>query len=328
MEIVGCNICGSRNGEFVLTVSDCIESSVTYQLIRCKNCDLTFVSPRPEKVDFRKYYPPDSYYAHQDNSAKGVDQKLKQKVKSYFMEWAGGYRPEGHKAVINKRMSRIIMKIIKNHLIGVVPSKFKGKLLDVGCGKGDLMTWYQNRGWETTGIEPSLKAAGIAEARGLKIVEAPIEEAHLLDNYFDAVTMVQVLEHLKDPKSVLNKLHRALRPGGLLVAGVPNFLCFDRRIIGNAWIPLEVPRHLYHFTPKSLQNLFKSVGFSIIEIRQKTIYKITLSQINQIRRLKPGLKCVVDIAYILVSPFVKMLIPKDFSSTFISIYATKSFKTF
>lgn len=317
-------MCGSKTGELILTVPDCIDSSIMHQLVRCKNCDLTFVSPRPDKIDFHKYYPADTYYAYQDSSAKGLGNKLRQKLKTYLIEWAGGYKTERHQDPISKKIGSILAKMMKNHLIGIVPSEFRGKLLDVGCGNGDLMLWYQNRGWETIGIEPSLKAVQIARSRGLKVIESSIEDANLPDNYFDAITLVQVLEHLEDPRGVLNKLYRALKPGGLLIAGVPNFLCLDRQVMGNAWIPLEVPRHLYHFTPNSLKRLFNLAQFSIQEVRKKTLYRITFSQIKQIWCQKRGLQLAWNMMYILVSPIIKLIIPRDYSSTFISVYAKKT----
>jgi ubiquinone/menaquinone biosynthesis C-methylase UbiE len=323
MEEVRCNICEKADNEFVLTVPDCADPSLSYELVRCRKCDLTFVSPRPKGVDMHKYYPDNTYYAYQNNQIKGVGQKLKQKLKTYLMEWAGGYRPPND--LIEKRtvLGSIFWSVIKNYLIGVVPSTFLGKLLDVGCGNGELMIWYQRHGWETVGIEPSARGAMIARARGLKIIESTIEEANLPDDYFDAITMVQVLEHLEDPKGALRKLYRVLRPGGLIVAGVPNFLCLDRQVMGSNWLPLETPRHLYYFTPKSLQTIFKAIGFNTLQIRKKTIYGVTLSQIKESCRLKSVYKRAGNITYIVGSPFIKLLAPKDYSSTFISIYARK-----
>jgi ubiquinone/menaquinone biosynthesis C-methylase UbiE len=163
----------------------------------------------------------------------------------------------------------------------------------------------------------------IARDRGLKIIESTIEEANLPDDYFDAITMVQVLEHLKDPKGALRKLYRVLRPGGLIVAGVPNFLCLDRQVMGSTWLPLETPRHLYYFTPKSLRAIFNAIGFNTLQIRKKTIYSVTLSQIKKSCRLNSLYKRTRNITYIMGSPFIKLLTPKDYSSTFISIYARK-----
>lgn len=323
MEEVRCNICETGDNEPILRVSDCVEPSRSYELVRCKKCDLTFVNPRPKIIDMHKYYPDDTYYAYQDNGIKGIGQKLKQNLKTYLMERTGGYKPTNYQIERRTALGSIFWNMVESHLIGVVPSKFLGKLLDVGCGNGKLMIWYQEHGWDTVGIEPSAKGAMIARAQGLKIIESSLEEASLPDNYFNAIMMVQVLEHLRDPKGALSKLYRALCPGGLIVAGVPNFLCIDRRVLGGNWLPIEVPRHLFHFTPKSLQSLFDSVGFKIVDLRKKTIYGISLSQIKECSRFNRGFKTAGDIAYILGSPFVKLIAPRDSSSTFISIYATK-----
>lgn len=323
MENIKCNICGNENNEFFLAVPDCIENSLIYQLVRCAKCDLTFVNPRPKDIDIRKYYPDDNYYAYRDIKRRGLAAKLRQKVRSYLMEWAGGYRPANHCLRKVRILDGLVRKVLKNHLIGVVPAKYYGKLLDVGCGNGELLLWYQNHGWETMGIEPSKRGAMIARSKGLQIIESTVEEATLPDNYFDAITMVQVLEHLKDPKESLSKMYRALRSRGLILAGVPNFLCVDRQVLGSFWLPLEIPRHLYHFTPKSLQKVFEAGGFDILEIRRKTNYAMTLSQIKEIHRGKSAFRDSLNVAYLLASPVIKLLTPKNYSSSFISIFATK-----
>lgn len=323
MEDVKCNICGNEKNELILTVPDCVEAASKFQLVRCRKCDLTFVSPRPQNIDWRKYYPDDTYHAYGSDGMRGTIGKGREKIKKYLMEWIGGYREKGNQIKGVGMINCFISKIMENRLIGVVPSKYCGRLLDVGCGSGELLRWYQNHGWETMGIEPSKKGARNARSKGLQIIESTIEESSLPENYFDAIIMVQVLEHLKDPKASLSKLHRALRPAGLLMAGVPNFLCIDRYMLGSAWLPLETPRHLYYFTPKSLRYLFKAVGFNNLQIRRKTKYGVGLSQIKEACRGKSILNCGGKIAYIFTSPFIKLLTPKHYSSSFVSIFAIK-----
>jgi len=323
MENVQCNICGNEEHEPVLTVPDCGQTLDYYQLVRCPKCDLTFVNPRPKNLAWSKYYPEDVYYAYQNNNLQGFVPKIKLKVKNYLMEWAGGYRNQKNRSGTGRIIDRLFGEILKDYLIGVVPSKYAGNLLDVGCGNGESLMWYRNHGWDTLGVEASKKGVIAARSKGLEIIESAIEEVNLPDNYFHAITMIQVLEHLQDPKGALSKLYRALRPGGLVVAGVPNFLCLDRQILGKAWLPLETPRHLYYFTPKSLKNLFRAVGFNVLQVRRKTKYGVSLCQIEASCRLEPGFRCSGSIAYLFTSPIIKALAPKDYSSTFISIYANK-----
>jgi SAM-dependent methyltransferase len=134
--------------------------------------------------------------------------------------------------------------------------------VDVGCGTGKDLVRFQEAGWKVTGVEISPYAASLARARlGCEVVSGHFDEAHLEGRLFDVVRLSHVLEHLPSPRKSLTKMHRLLRPGGLLWIEVPNAASLERRLFHRYWFQWDLPRHLYHFTSTTLVRLLRDAGF-------------------------------------------------------------------
>jgi SAM-dependent methyltransferase len=131
----------------------------------------------------------------------------------------------------------------------------KGGLLDIGAGTGAFLEAAKKNGWDVCGVEPSKMAARSARNKGLDILER-IDDLDT-DAFFDAITLWHVLEHLPDLEEAVRKIKRLLKPGGVLVVAVPNHLSFDAKYYGSFWAGYDVPRHLWHFSKKSLPPLFE-----------------------------------------------------------------------
>jgi SAM-dependent methyltransferase len=150
----------------------------------------------------------------------------------------------------------------------------KGKLLDVGVGRGEILVAAKEMGWDVEGVEPSEKFADHAEARtGAKIWRQPIEETEIPDNEFDVVILAAVLEHLYNPDEIIAKIARVLKPGGLLYLDVPNErgLFFRvgnlyQRLRRRDWCvnlsPTFSPFHVFGFSPRSLRKLLEKHGLT------------------------------------------------------------------
>jgi SAM-dependent methyltransferase len=141
-----------------------------------------------------------------------------------------------------------------------------GRLLDVGCGRGDLGEWLIRRGWTVDGVEPSAPACALATRRGIHARAGTLAEVELEPEAFDAVVFRQSLEHVSDPVADLRRAHAALRDGGVLAISVPNFACWQRRRFGGAWFHLDVPRHRFHFDPVALRGALARAGFDDVQI--------------------------------------------------------------
>jgi SAM-dependent methyltransferase len=135
-----------------------------------------------------------------------------------------------------------------------------GRLLDVGAGRGRFVAQARAAGWQADGIEPSLRGVTGARALGVELQQAGIDEAAVQPGSLDAATLWHVLEHLDDPAPALERIAGWLRPGGLLVIGVPNLASVQARAGGARWFHLDVPRHRTHFTVDGLHALLRHHG--------------------------------------------------------------------
>jgi SAM-dependent methyltransferase len=128
----------------------------------------------------------------------------------------------------------------------------------------------RDMGWTVHGVDPSEEAARFArELNGLDVRLGSAETVlpGLPDGSYDLVTLWHVLEHVYDPVGVLTHICRLLKPGGLLMLEVPNFSSACSVIFRSYWPPLESPRHLFQFTPRTLEALLTKIGFEIKHVR-------------------------------------------------------------
>ena len=143
------------------------------------------------------------------------------------------------------------------------------KLLDVGCGRGQFIYLLKKIGWSVFGTELSSTSASAAKKKiGEKFIfiKENLEEVKNININFDIITFWHVLEHLKNPKRVIEVLEKKLDKNGFFVIEVPNFDSYQRFIDRNYWILLECPRHVTHFTKKSLLSLFSKDKYNLIKI--------------------------------------------------------------
>jgi SAM-dependent methyltransferase len=134
--------------------------------------------------------------------------------------------------------------------------------LDIGSGVGSYLSLVKDLGWDAVGVEPNLQAAQYARSNyGVRIESCSFEEFKYPEKSFDVITLWHSLEHFTDPRSVVDKVNVLLKPEGVLMLGLPNHSSLDRRIFKDYWNGYEIPLHLYHFSPKSIQALLVRTGF-------------------------------------------------------------------
>jgi ubiquinone/menaquinone biosynthesis C-methylase UbiE len=212
-------------------------------IVRCKSCSHQYPNPMPfPKANL------DEVYVDADEYFRGHDVEAKKQ---------NGLR----------LMSEFKQKLGKS-----------GKFLDVGCGAGELLWAAKNSGWEAEGIDPSKEFIEIGRERlGVEGRAGTLEEAAFPDNYFDAVAMSSIIEHLYDPFETLREIHRVLRPEGLLWFDAPNedglYMEFGNlymRLRRKDWVvvmaPTFPPYHVQGFNPKSLRKLLDRAGFNFKEM--------------------------------------------------------------
>lgn len=222
-------LCRSASRRQVLRVSD------DFCLVQCGDCGLVATFPPVPADEIGSYYPA-NYYG--DNNRR-------------FNALLEGLIP-----FFRSRRARAIEKFAP-----------KGRILDVGCGRGILPAIMRERGWEVDALEFSETAAQYArDELRLPVFVGNILQSPYADSSFDTVVLWHVLEHLPDPAAAIRKVRQILRPGGLLVIAVPNFESLQARFAGRHWFHLDVPRHYHHFSLTVLRRLLTSNGFSICDI--------------------------------------------------------------
>lgn len=227
---VPCDLCGLADAEPLFSARP-DESEELFDVVRCRRCDLVYLDPAPAPEDLGRWYASD-YYGPENTKFDGVTEK----AVAFFTWWRG---------LILKRWA---------------PAG--GKVLDVGCGRGNFLEVMARRGYEVHGTELSgLSATRARKLFGPNIHVGQLAEAEFPEKTFDLTTIWHVLEHVYDPLGHLRELHRVLKDDGRLVVAVPNFGSIQAGFGGPSWFHLDVPRHLFQFTPQTLTRLLDAAGF-------------------------------------------------------------------
>ncbi|MDQ6763795.1 MAG: class I SAM-dependent methyltransferase [Bacteroidota bacterium] len=236
-----CPVCRSKNILPVLTVKDYTVSLEDFEIWECKHCTLRFTQSVPEAEDISRYYQSENYISHSDTS-EGFINKMYHRVRK-----------------------RTLLK--KKNLVKKMTGKNKGNVLDIGSGTGAFLHTMQHAGWQATGLEPD----EAARERALKLYGLRLNSSEqlysLAPGSFDAITMWHVLEHVHDLHGYINQINNLLKPGGKIFIAVPNYTSYDEDVYRENWAAYDVPRHLYHFSPKAMMELLNLHGLSIDSIK-------------------------------------------------------------
>ncbi len=229
-----------------------------FLLKRCLKCGHTFLESFAHQSNFypENYLPHDSKLIKLDNRrAKAMDY-IRQLI---FSE----YQDKG--TVGLKQFRRIIAWLYNKTAYRSIPGYIKdGTLLDIGCGLGSYLSILKKLGWNVQGVEKNKAAAQNAMVRfSIDVTEGSFDQIDFPSKKFDVVTLWHVLEHFKSPSAAIVKIRRLLKDDGSLIIGIPNFNSLDRVIFKEKWNGYEIPLHLHHFTPDTIQMLLKNYGFKV-----------------------------------------------------------------
>ena len=142
-----------------------------------------------------------------------------------------------------------------------------GYLLDVGSGTGHFASAMQKAAWKVTGLEPDEGARAVASKEHSLSLLPSGELFNLPEKKFNAITLWHVLEHVHDVKKYIQTFKKLLADTGRLVIAVPNYTSYDAEKYKEYWAAYDVPRHLYHFTPQTMQWLMKECGLKIVDVK-------------------------------------------------------------
>lgn len=236
IDISECPVCTGKTFENIAECIDYTVSHETFHVKHCKTCHLGITSPRPENEKLGDYYNSQEYISHSGKSSGGIGTIYKI-ARSLALQW-------------------------KKNLI----HKYKkgNALLDLGCGTGEFISTLKKEGWQIAGVEPS----EIAREKAVALTGASIVKnlSELKEEKFDVITAWHVLEHVSDLSETLLQLKKLLHQEGALVIAVPNYESADAVHYKNYWAGYDVPRHLWHFSKKSMIQLLNNQGFNVIKV--------------------------------------------------------------
>ncbi|MBZ0111005.1 MAG: class I SAM-dependent methyltransferase [Thermoanaerobaculia bacterium] len=199
----------------------------------CTTCGTGRCDPMPGPDEIASFYPP-AYYG------------------------AGGQKFTGPmERVVRLMTSRQARRLSAD----LRPLGDRLRVLDIGCGRGDLVGSFSALGFDAHGTEIAPPPDG--EFPGTLHAVGDLAEAGFDEESFDLVVLWHVLEHLADPRGTIEEIHRILAPEGRLAIAVPNFSGWQARWAGPSWFHLDLPRHLFQFSRRGLETLLRSNGFDV-----------------------------------------------------------------
>jgi SAM-dependent methyltransferase len=254
-----CPLCASAEADLFLSIEagdNCFEKR--YRLYTCGGCGVVFTHPIPCDADIQSLYGED-YYSFSSQSLESLP-FWKYVAKTLFPMVRSLHSKKSRYAMYLER----ILFVLARNVPQTVPLFFAGsEVLDVGCGAGDQIALWQEAGFSAQGVDTSPLAAAEGARKGLKIFAGELWEAGFADDLFDICYANHVIEHTGEPHAMLKEIWRVLKPGGVLVAGVPNLDSSLFALFKSKWFHLDVPRHLLHFSPASLAAMLAQDGFAI-----------------------------------------------------------------
>lgn len=235
-EETNCLLCGSSRWSPLVEARDNLPggSGLWFVVVRCHDCGLCFTNPRPSPDSIGQFYPT-MYRPHRLPNPR--------KRRPWLKHRAGSWQ-----SLKRERWP--------------LPWHGEGRLLDFGCGGGSFLNRMHRQGWQVTGLDVSAAAVHQVQAGlGLPALVGTLPHPELPPESFDVITMWHSLEHVHHPLEVLRQAYRLLAPGGKLVVATPNIDSLPFRWFRHAWYGLDLPRHLIHFAPWTLQLMLERSSF-------------------------------------------------------------------
>jgi 2-polyprenyl-3-methyl-5-hydroxy-6-metoxy-1,4-benzoquinol methylase len=277
--VPACPVCGSA--ERTVLRKELIDNVFfvapgKWTLHSCTQCKSAYLDPRPNLANIGKAYG--TYYTHvigtsRDNAAQlGVFRRLRRMMSNGYLNCRYGTQRQPASGL--GQWVAMLLPVQRQALdteFRYLPKPTQGqRLLDIGCGNGSFLINAREAGWQVTGVEPDQKAADVAHRRGVDVTVGTIGLLAGESNCFDAITLSHVIEHVHEPKQLLQAVQRLLKPGGIIYIDTPNTQSHGSAMFKKNWRGLETPRHLVLFNPASLTDLLYTTGFSDIKIKRRT----------------------------------------------------------
>ncbi len=250
-----CPVCKSESIQAQLSAKDHTVSQKEFSICHCNACTARFTQDVPEQDAIGAYYASDNYVSHSDTK-KGIINGLYHLVRK--------------RTLVSKR--RLVM-----NEVGLL----KGEILDIGCGTGAFLNSMKEAGWTITGLEPDTAARN----KAIDLYDIHPRESgklfELMPGTYQAITMWHVLEHVHELHAYIKQMGELLAPNGKLFIAVPNYTSADANIYKENWAAYDVPRHLYHFSPQSMEKLLHLHGLKLTAVKPMWFDSFYVSMLSE-----------------------------------------------
>lgn len=272
---LACALCGSTDAEPILEkrIKDS-GGEMLFRLWRCAVCNLVRTEPQLTSQALEPYYA-EEYWG--EGGVEAADEDWIRRDQRYRTGFLERFRSDG-------------------------------SILDVGCGLGFFLRALDASRWSRYGIEP-MPVPYREAARTLgseRILNSELIAAELPSGKFDVITFWDSLEHLPNPRAILQETGRLLRPGGIVLIGLPNLGGYQARHFGEDWFGLSLPHHFFHYTSKTLTKLLENCGFRVRVMEDRTgpenYHALKHSLLNGLTRLHG--RRAGRLRYYLAKPFL------------------------
>lgn len=237
----GCLVCAAADFTELFTAKDHLVSGERFVIRKCTACGFAFTADPPAESEIGRYYISEEYISHSDKKKNLADRFY--------------------------HLARSLMLGRKRRLVSVATKRNSGTLLDIGSGTGYFASFMQKKGWTVSGIELNEQARDYSVSRFSLKVYPPAGISGFGDRSTDCITFWHVIEHLYEPEMWLREVKRILKDDGRCIIAVPNASSADAQWFGDQWAALDVPRHLWHFSPPSMMRFIEANGFQCNEIK-------------------------------------------------------------
>lgn len=226
-----CMVCGSTGLVPRYSVRDTNQNVPgEWHILACRGCGTGVLCPFPNNAAISSFYQ-DIFYTNDGKRFRGWMEEMR----GLFGRLRG------------KRLNRMMPQ--------------KGCLLDFGSGAGHFSEAQTKAGWHVHAVDPYSAASSHADC--CRLTEDGFE-LHYPDEYFDAITLWYVIEHIRNPSMAIGEFVRVLKPGGILILAQQDFASIQAKTFGSNWLYLDPPRHLWQFTAESVAMLAGQHGLRVV----------------------------------------------------------------
>lgn len=247
-------------------------SNQQMRVVKCGQCGLVMSDPQPDDATLERIY-----------------------IETYFIG-SGRDDLEVETGLLKRGTARLQLADIIAYVADGGSGQLRPRVLEVGCGLGNFLMEARDAGFDIQGIDFSASAVAIAnQTLGEEIARTGrLEDSNIPDGSLDMVILADVIEHVRDPALFMNRVHRIMKPGGVVFIATPSLDSLSARLMGRFWVEFK-PEHLFYFDKSTIARLLGQAGFGNIAVTPgrkmlSAAYVIAHFERYPVPFLTPGLK--------------------------------------